>query len=140
MPSYVSASWRQNEGRLADHVCTLLHTRGLRLIGDSKDQKGFKDGDRVRSIIASCGALVAILPDRAPSLPGTTTYLFHRTTKPGLNTAHIGNSLTGTTGGFFRFARTAGYDHKSAAFLRPGLLPCEGIIENHHLRAHRWRC
>ncbi len=68
---------------------------------------------------------VAILPDRAPSLLNTTTYLLHNTTKPSLNTAHVGNSLTGTTGGFFRFARTAGYDHKSVAFLRPGALTSE---------------
>jgi len=68
---------------------------------------------------------VAILPDRAPSLLNTTTYLFPDPAKRGLNTAHVGNSLTGTTGGFFRFARTAGYDHKSVAFLRPGALTTE---------------
>lgn len=61
----------------------------------------------------------------APSLPMTVTYLLKGSSQPGLNTAHIGNSLTGTTGGFFRFARTAGIDHKSAAFLRPGALTRE---------------
>ena len=68
---------------------------------------------------------VAILPGRAPSLLNTATYLIKGSSKPGLNTAHIGNSLTGTTGGFFRFARTAGIDHKLAAFLRPGALTRE---------------
>jgi hypothetical protein len=48
------------------------------------------------------------------------TYLLPGSSKPGLRSAHIGNSLTGTTGGFFRFARTAGYDHNAIAFLRPG--------------------
>ena len=68
---------------------------------------------------------VAILPGRAPSLLQTTTYLLRDTTKRGLATAHIGNSLTGTTGGFWRFARTAGYDQKSSPFLRPGALTRE---------------
>lgn len=68
---------------------------------------------------------VALLADRAPSLLATTTYLRKDTTKPGLNTAHIGNSLTGTTGGFSRFMRTAGYDQKSLSFLRPGALTRE---------------
>lgn len=68
---------------------------------------------------------VAILPDRAPSLLSTQTYLLPNSSKPGLNTAHLGNSLTGTTGGFWRFARTAGYNHKSTAFLRPGALTRE---------------
>jgi len=68
---------------------------------------------------------VAILPERAPSLLNTVTYLVRGTMKPGLSSAHIGNSLTGTTGGFWRFARTAGYDHKQVAFLRPGALTRE---------------
>jgi hypothetical protein len=68
---------------------------------------------------------VALLPDRAPSLLNTLTYLLPQSTKPGLVTAHVGNSLTGTTGGFFRFARTAGYNHQSMAFLRPGALTSE---------------
>ncbi|EDY18524.1 hypothetical protein CfE428DRAFT_3909 [Chthoniobacter flavus Ellin428] len=68
---------------------------------------------------------VAILPERAPSLLNTQTYLLPNSSKPGLNTAHLGNSLTGTTGGFWRYARTAGYDHKANAFLRPGALTRE---------------
>jgi hypothetical protein len=53
------------------------------------------------------------------------TYLLPNSRKPGLNTAHVGNSLTGTTRGFSSFARTAGYDHKSATFTRPGALTRE---------------
>jgi len=68
---------------------------------------------------------VALLPDRAPSLLNTTTYLLHDSTKPGLNTAGVGNSLTGTTMQFYRFARTAGYKQQSVAFLRPGALTSE---------------
>ncbi|MDR3403272.1 MAG: FN3 associated domain-containing protein [Chthoniobacter sp.] len=68
---------------------------------------------------------VAILPDRAPSLLATMTYLLPNSRQPGLNTAHLGNSLTQTTGGFWRFARTAGYDQKSSIFARPGALTRE---------------
>ena len=68
---------------------------------------------------------IAFLPDRAPSLPVTVTYLLRGSSKPGLNTVHVGNSLTGTTGQFWRYARTAGYDHHSVAFLRPGALTRE---------------
>ncbi|MEP6670057.1 MAG: chitobiase/beta-hexosaminidase C-terminal domain-containing protein [Chthoniobacter sp.] len=68
---------------------------------------------------------VGIAPDFPPSLPTTLTYLFPGSSKPGLTTAHVGNSLTGTTSNFWRFARTAGYDHKSVAFLRGGALTRE---------------
>jgi hypothetical protein len=61
---YVSRSWRENEAALGDWVCTVVDERGFRLVGDSKDQAGFLGGERVRSIISSCGALVAVLPDR----------------------------------------------------------------------------
>ena len=37
---------------------------------------------------------------------------------------HLGNSLTQTTGGF-RLCRTAGYDHQSFLFARPGALTRE---------------
>jgi hypothetical protein len=68
---------------------------------------------------------MAILPGQAPSLLNTTTYLLPETRKPGLKTAGIGNSLTGTTMGFWRYARTAGHDQKTALFLRPGALTRE---------------
>jgi len=68
---------------------------------------------------------VAFLPDRAPSLPVVVTYLLRGSSKPGLSSAHVGNSLTGTTGNFWRYACTAGYDHHSVAFLRGGALTRE---------------
>lgn len=68
---------------------------------------------------------VAIQPDKAPSLVVTNTYLLKGLAKPGLVSAHIGNSLTGTTGSFWRYARTAGYDHKYTSFLRGGALTRE---------------
>ncbi|OYW30563.1 MAG: hypothetical protein B7Z47_03490 [Chthoniobacter sp. 12-60-6] len=69
---------------------------------------------------------ITIAPDRpVPSLPVTVTYLLKDQTKPGLFTAHIGNSLTGTCGGFWRYARTTGYAHQQESFLRPGALTRE---------------
>lgn len=68
---------------------------------------------------------VAILPDRTPSLPVAVTYLFRSATKPGLISAHLGNSLTGTTRGFWRYPRTAGYVHNYVSFLRGGALTRE---------------
>jgi hypothetical protein len=67
----------------------------------------------------------ALLPDRAPSLPVTTTFLMRGSSQPGLSSAHIGNSLTGTTNWFWRYAQTAGYNHKSVLFLRGGALTRE---------------
>ena len=64
---YVSRSWRTNpesEYDLANFVCKVAAQRGFRLIGDSEDQQGFGQGNRVESIISSCGGLLAILPDR----------------------------------------------------------------------------
>ena len=51
---------------------------------------------------------VAILPDRAASPVSITTYLLPGSSKAGLSSVGIGNSLTGTTMNFWRFARTAG--------------------------------
>jgi hypothetical protein len=61
---YISRSWHESEAETADHICKALHEAGFRLIGDSKDQEGFKEGERVKSIVSSCGGMVAILPDR----------------------------------------------------------------------------
>jgi hypothetical protein len=60
---YVSGSWQS-----VDNVSTLavfksLCHAGFRLIGDAKDQKGFKT-NRVQSIIESCGAFVGVIPYR----------------------------------------------------------------------------
>jgi CubicO group peptidase (beta-lactamase class C family) len=68
---------------------------------------------------------VALLDGRAPSPPVATTYLLRGSSRPGLSSAHVGNSLTGTTAGFWRYARTAGYDHKAVYFLRGGALTRE---------------
>lgn len=67
---YISRTWRENESELANLVCEMLDENGLRLIGDSTDQAGFGEGNRVESIISSCGGLVAILPHRGG---GTTS-------------------------------------------------------------------
>lgn len=67
---YVSRSWRESEAPLSDKVCRCLIEKGFRLIGDLEDQTGFDKGDRVSSIMASCGGFVAIVPDRGG---GTTS-------------------------------------------------------------------
>ena len=68
---------------------------------------------------------IAIAADRQPSLAVPATYLIKGHTAPALSTAHLGNSLTGTAGGFWRYARTAGRPHQQVAFLRPGALTRE---------------
>lgn len=64
---YVSCSWHHDDGTSARAVSAVLIEQGFRLIGDEKDQKGFGQGDRVETIISSCGALVCILPYRGVS-------------------------------------------------------------------------
>jgi len=68
---------------------------------------------------------VAILPDRAPSPPKNTTFLLPASTKEGLSVASVGNSLTGITLNFWRYARTAGIKHTPYPFLRGGALTRE---------------
>jgi hypothetical protein len=60
---YVSGSWQSGDNVSAQAVFKSLCRAGFRLIGDAKDQKGFKT-DRVQSIIQSCGAFVAVIPYR----------------------------------------------------------------------------
>ena len=69
---YVSRTWRDKEAVLADNICKKLIIHGFKLIGDSKDQQFFygKFQERIKSIIKSCGGLVAILPHRGD---GTTS-------------------------------------------------------------------
>jgi hypothetical protein len=62
---YVSRSWRVAESEPADTICRAIAERGYRLIGDSTDQKVFDETDRVPQLIASCGAVVAVVPNRA---------------------------------------------------------------------------
>jgi hypothetical protein len=64
----------------------------------------------------------ATLPDRAPSIPMATTYLFPSSTKTGFETESLGNSLTGTTIGGWKFFRTAGIAQKSRMWGRGGAL------------------
>ncbi len=61
---YISCSWRNSDSSSAKTVCQKLMEQGFRLVGDSRDQKGFGQGDRVQRIISSCGAFVAIIPYR----------------------------------------------------------------------------
>src|SRR5271165_4301333 len=60
---YVSASWQSGDNISAQAACRALMTAGFRLIGDAKDHTVFK-GDRLQSIIGSCGAFVAVIPFR----------------------------------------------------------------------------
>lgn len=84
---------------------------------------------------------VTFSADRQPSLAVPVTYLLKDQTKPSLSSAHIGNSLTGTCGNFWRYARTAGYAHVQESFLRPGALTREqwalatGEFQNDKLHA-----
>lgn len=61
---YISASWHGDDNTSAKAVCRLLAEQGLRLIGDSRDQKGFGTGNRIEQIMSSCGAFVGIIPFR----------------------------------------------------------------------------
>lgn len=60
---YVSCSWREADAASARAICNVLVGQGFRLIGDALDQKS-SDPDRIARLIASCGALVAVLPFR----------------------------------------------------------------------------
>lgn len=60
---YLSASWRSEDNASALTVSRLLDKSGVRLVGDSKDQKGFKQ-NRIQSIIESCGAFACVIPYR----------------------------------------------------------------------------
>jgi TIR domain len=60
---YFSGSWQSGDNCSARAVLKSLCRAGFRLIGDAKDQKGFRK-DRVQSIIESCGAFVGVLPYR----------------------------------------------------------------------------
>lgn len=71
--------------------------------------------DKTTTIVA-----VAFLKGKTPNQPVVGTYIFDA--KPGLNTFHIGNSLTNTTGKFADFVRTAGIPHKYSSFTAGGAL------------------
>lgn len=64
---YVSRSWQLGrEQTLADQVLARLAAPDLRLIGDSPEWPSFS-GDRIRSIMRSCGGVVCIIPNRPRS-------------------------------------------------------------------------
>jgi hypothetical protein len=71
---YLSRSWHVDDAEPADHIgAALLHSHGFRLIGDSPDYAKFDGQDRVRRIIETCGALVAVLPFRNDQENGFTS-------------------------------------------------------------------
>jgi hypothetical protein len=61
---YVAAGWREEEFAVTKRVLKPISDANWRPIGDAKDQQGFGEGDRVKGIMKSCGALVAVLGDR----------------------------------------------------------------------------
>lgn len=75
---YVSASWQTQDNASGLAVCRHLHRQGLRLIGDSPDQKGFGTGSRVERIMSSCGAFVGVIPFRGEPVatPGQAPYKY----------------------------------------------------------------
>ena len=77
---YFSGSWRSDDMASGLAVSKLLRNAGFRLIGDAKDQKGFKS-DRIKSIIESCGAFVSVIPYRNSELaaPGEPPYKYFLT-------------------------------------------------------------
>jgi hypothetical protein len=68
---YLSASWHSSDNSSAIAVSKVLAKAGFRLIGDSKDQKGFKK-NRIESLVRSCGALVAVVPFRESNVASAT--------------------------------------------------------------------
>jgi hypothetical protein len=71
--------------------------------------------DKTTTIVA-----IAFLKGKTPNQPVAGTYIFDA--KPALNSFHIGNSLTNTTGKFADFVRTAGIQHKYQSFTAGGAL------------------
>jgi hypothetical protein len=71
---YLSRSWHATDMETADRVCvSLARDHGFRLIGDSPDYSAFDGEYRVKRIIESCGALVAVLPFRDDAANGFTS-------------------------------------------------------------------
>ena len=80
--------------------------------------------DRTTTLVA-----VAFKEGLPPSPAAWATYIVGESLKPGFETFHLGNSLTGTAGRFGIYARAAGYDHVTHYFLRGGALT-KGLWEN----------
>jgi hypothetical protein len=61
---YVSRSWQSGREQVfADQVLERLNAPDLRLVGDSPEWPAFS-GDRIRSIMRSCGGVVCVIPNR----------------------------------------------------------------------------
>src|SRR5262249_50318531 len=63
---FVSCGWGKNDGPLTRRLCAPLASCGVRLVGDSTDQRHFgEDGKaRIERIMAGCGGHLMILPER----------------------------------------------------------------------------
>jgi hypothetical protein len=70
---YLSRSWQPLEAEPPNRICSALARDGFRLIGDSPDYASYDGSRRVRRIIESCGALVAVLPYRDKPQHGFTS-------------------------------------------------------------------
>ena len=71
---YLSRSWQPPEAEPPNLVCSaLVRDHGFRLIGDSPDYANYDGNTRVRRIIDSCGALVAVFPYRNDAQNGFTS-------------------------------------------------------------------
>jgi hypothetical protein len=71
---YLSRSWHPHEAEGPDRICAALaHDHGFRLIGDASDHPDYDANSRVRRIIESCGALVAVFPYRDDARNGFTS-------------------------------------------------------------------
>jgi len=71
---YISRSWHDSDLETADILCKALSDNyAFRLIGDSPDYAAFEENDRIKGLIESCGALIAILPYRNSSKYGFTS-------------------------------------------------------------------
>src|SRR5262249_28447288 len=74
----------------------------------------------------------------APSPPLIGTYLIQGDVQPGLNTLHIGNTLTDITAQFPRYVRAAGRDHFYRTFTIPGENTNQLWDEHDHTRKREW--
>lgn len=61
---YVSHGWRPSEQLAVRQVCRPFIQNGYRLVGDAGDYPVFDAETRIPAVVSSCGALLAILPNR----------------------------------------------------------------------------
>jgi hypothetical protein len=63
---YVSCSWRDYETHPRDQVLSKMKAKGAFLVGDSQDQRSFKEEGpaRITRIMSGCSGFLMILPDR----------------------------------------------------------------------------